>query len=47
MADVLKGLLTFGLTRRPIVLLILMVFVGGGLIAFFRLNIEPIQIRRQ
>jgi cobalt-zinc-cadmium resistance protein CzcA len=37
---VLKGLLTFGLTRRPIVLLILMMFVGGGLIAFFRLNIE-------
>jgi hypothetical protein len=35
-----KGLLTFGLTRRPIVLLILMTFVGGGLIAFFRLNIE-------
>jgi heavy metal efflux system protein len=38
--DVQKGLLTFGLTRRPIVLLILMTFVGGGLIAFFRLNIE-------
>jgi cobalt-zinc-cadmium resistance protein CzcA len=37
---VLKGLLTFGLTRRPIVLLMLMMFVGGGLIAFFRLNIE-------
>ena len=36
----LKGLLTFGLTRRPIVLLILMMFVGGGLIAFTRLNIE-------
>jgi heavy metal efflux system protein len=35
-----KGLLTFGLTRRPIVLLILMMFVGGGIIAFFRLNIE-------
>jgi heavy metal efflux system protein len=37
---VIKGLLTFGLTRRPIVLLILMMFVGGGLIAFSRLNIE-------
>jgi cobalt-zinc-cadmium resistance protein CzcA len=37
---VIKGLLTFGLTRRPIVLLILMMFVGGGLIAFIRLNIE-------
>jgi cobalt-zinc-cadmium resistance protein CzcA len=37
---VIKGLLTFGLTRRPIVLLILMMFVGGGLIAFTRLNIE-------
>jgi cobalt-zinc-cadmium resistance protein CzcA len=37
---VIKGLLTFGLTRRPIVLLILMMFVGGGLIAFVRLNIE-------
>jgi heavy metal efflux system protein len=36
----IKGLLTFGLTRRPIVLLILMMFVGGGLIAFLRLNIE-------
>jgi heavy metal efflux system protein len=37
---VIKGLLTFGLTRRPIVLLILMMFVGGGLIAYSRLNIE-------
>ena len=36
----IKGLLTFGLTRRPIVLLILMMFAGGGLIAFLRLNIE-------
>ena len=36
----IKGLLIFGLTRRPIVLLILMMFVGGGLIAFARLNIE-------
>jgi heavy metal efflux system protein len=37
---VLKGLLVFGLTRRPIVLLCLMVFVGVGLAAFARLNIE-------
>src|SRR5260370_11087979 len=37
---VIKGLLTFGLTRRAIVLLILMMFAGGGIIAFSRLNIE-------
>src|SRR6202045_297141 len=37
---VLKGLLAFGLTRRPIVLLCLLVFVGGGLFAFSKLNIE-------
>jgi heavy metal efflux system protein len=37
---VLKGLLQFGLTRRPIILLCLLVFVGGGLIAFTKLNIE-------
>jgi heavy metal efflux system protein len=37
---VLKGLLTFGLTRRPIILLGLLVFVGAGLAAFSRLNIE-------
>ena len=36
----LKGLLTFGLTRRPIVLLGLLVFVGIGLYAFSKLNIE-------
>ncbi|MGA3308994.1 MAG: CusA/CzcA family heavy metal efflux RND transporter [Xanthobacteraceae bacterium] len=36
----LKGLLTFGLTRRPIVLLGLLVFVVGGLFAFSKLNIE-------
>src|SRR5262245_62286454 len=36
----LKGLLAFGLTRRPIILLGLLVFIGGGLIAFARLNIE-------
>ncbi len=36
----LKGVLQFGLTRRPIILLCLLVFVGGGLIAFTKLNIE-------
>ena len=36
----LKGLLVFGLTRRPIVLLCLLVFVGAGVVAFTRLNIE-------
>ena len=36
----LKGLLAFGLTRRPIILLGLLVFIGAGLIAFTRLNIE-------
>jgi heavy metal efflux system protein len=37
---VLKGLLVFGLTRRPLVLLGLLVFIGAGLFAFSRLNIE-------
>jgi heavy metal efflux system protein len=37
---VLKGLLTFGLTRRPLVLLGLLLFLGAGLFAFTRLNIE-------
>jgi heavy metal efflux system protein len=37
---VLKGLLVFGLTRRPIVLLCLLVFVGAGVVAFTKLNIE-------
>src|SRR6266581_7036484 len=36
----LKALLSFGLTRRPIVLLGLLVFIGGGLIGFSKLNIE-------
>jgi heavy metal efflux system protein len=37
---VLKGLITFALTRRPIILLGLLVFAGAGLMAFTRLNIE-------
>jgi cobalt-zinc-cadmium resistance protein CzcA len=37
---VLKGVLQFGLTRRPIILLALLVFVGAGVIAFTKLNIE-------
>jgi cobalt-zinc-cadmium resistance protein CzcA len=37
---VIKSILTFGLTRRPIVLVCLLVFVGSGLIAFAKLNIE-------
>ena len=36
----LKGLLTFGLTRRPLVLLGLLLFIGSGLFAFSKLNIE-------
>jgi len=37
---VLKGILAFGLTRRAIILMGLLVFVGGGVIAFYKLNIE-------
>jgi cobalt-zinc-cadmium resistance protein CzcA len=37
---VLKSILAFGLTRRAIILLGLLVFTGGGLIAFYKLNIE-------
>ena len=36
----LKGIVAFGLTRRAIVLLGLLVFIAGGLVAFTRLNIE-------
>ncbi len=36
----LKGLLTFGLTRRPLVLVGLLVFLAAGLFAFTRLSIE-------
>src|SRR6202453_2384329 len=38
--SVLKRLLTFGLTRRPLVLLGLFLFVVAGLFAFSKLNIE-------
>ena len=38
--SLLKGLLTFSLTRRPLVLLGLLAFVGAGIFASFRLNIE-------
>jgi cobalt-zinc-cadmium resistance protein CzcA len=37
---VLRGIIAFGLTRRAIVLLGLLVFIAGGLVAFTRLNIE-------
>jgi heavy metal efflux system protein len=37
---VLKSIIAFGLTRRAIVLLGLLVFIVGGLIAFTKLNIE-------
>ena len=36
----LKGLLAFGLTRRAIIVLGLLVFIGVGLAAFSKLNIE-------
>src|SRR4029077_15570236 len=39
-APVIRGVLTFGLTRRPLVLLGLLVFLGAGLFAFSKLNIE-------
>jgi heavy metal efflux system protein len=37
---VLKGIIAFGLTRRAIILLGLLVFIGAGIVAFSRLNIE-------
>ncbi len=36
----LKGILAFGLTRRPIILLGLLAFIGAGMLAFYKLNIE-------
>src|SRR5271165_121405 len=37
---VLKAIVAFGLTHRTIVIMGLLVFIGGGLIAFTELNIE-------
>ena len=36
----LKSILTFGLTRRPLIVLGVLVFLGLGVFAFTRLNIE-------
>ena len=36
----LKKVLAFGLTHRPIILLALLLFIGGGLIAVTQLNVE-------
>ncbi len=36
----LKSVLTFALTRRPIILLCLLVLLGGGILAYRKLNIE-------
>ena len=36
----IRSLLTFGLTKRPLVLLGLLIFLGAGLFAFSKLNIE-------
>jgi len=36
----LRALVAFALSRRPIVILLLVVLVGGGLVAFSNLNIE-------
>jgi heavy metal efflux system protein len=37
---VLKGIVAFGLTRRPIILVGVLAFIAAGLIAFSKLNIE-------
>jgi cobalt-zinc-cadmium resistance protein CzcA len=37
---VLKAILAFGLTRRAIILLGLLVFIASGVVAFTKLNIE-------
>ena len=36
----LKSVLTFALTRRPIILLGLLVLIGSGILAYRKLNIE-------
>ncbi len=36
----LRGILSFSLSRRPIILLCLLIFIGGGAIAYSKLNVE-------
>lgn len=36
----LRAIISFALTRRPLILLALLVFVGAGITAFYKLNIE-------
>ncbi len=36
----LKNILAFALSRRPIILIMLLAFVGAGLIAYYKLNVE-------
>ena len=36
----LRSILVFGLTRRPLIVLGVLVFLGAGIFAFTRLNIE-------
>jgi cobalt-zinc-cadmium resistance protein CzcA len=36
----LRTVLAFVLTRRPIILMCLLVFIGGGFFAYSKLNIE-------
>jgi cobalt-zinc-cadmium resistance protein CzcA len=37
---VLKSIITFGLTHRTVVIMALLMFLGGGFVAFTQLNIE-------
>lgn len=36
----LRNVISFALTRRPLVLLALLIFIGAGITAFYKLNIE-------
>src|ERR1700723_4156444 len=36
----LKKIVAFGLTHRPIIVLAVLLFIGGGLVAFSKLNVE-------
>ncbi|WP_163327290.1 efflux RND transporter permease subunit, partial [Enterobacter ludwigii] len=36
----IRSIVTFGLTRRPIIILLFMAFIAGGVLAYTRLNIE-------